>query len=185
MANFQIWLVRTLASAKPIAVIMRTRWGWPIAESIHFIGLSLLVGMIFLFDLRLLGLAKRIRIAALHKLIPWGLTGYAINLVSGSFFLMTEPDQYIYNPAFHFKLLFMGLAGVNALAFYLTTSKRAMGPGASDDAPRAAKVIAICSVSLWIGVIVCGRLLTFFRPGVCGPEGPGFLAYCIPRVKRF
>ena len=97
---------------------------------------------------------------------------------------MTEPDQYIYNPAFHFKLLFMGLAGLNALSFYLTTSKRTMGPGAGDGTPRAEKVLAICSVSLWIGVIVCGRLLTFFRPGVCGPEGPGFLAYCIPRIKR-
>ena len=88
-------------------------------ESVHFLGLSLLIGAIGLFDLRLLGLAKRIPIAALHRLIPWGLTGYGINIVSGAMFLMTEPDQYIYNPAFHFKLLFMGVAGFNALAFYL------------------------------------------------------------------
>src|ERR1044071_1217352 len=116
MAAFQVWLVSTVVSAKPIGRFMDSRWGWPAAESVHFIGLSLLVGMIFLFDLRLLGLGKRIPIAALHKLIPWGLSGYALNLLSGSFFLMAAPDQYIYNPAFHFKMLFM-----SAPAFHAST----------------------------------------------------------------
>jgi hypothetical protein len=184
MAPFQVWLVHTLATAKPIARFMHSHWGWPAMESIHFIGLSMLIGMIFLFDLRLLGLAKRIPIAAVHKLIPWGIAGYGINLVSGSMFLMTEPDQYIYNPAFHFKMLFMALAGFNALGFYLTIARRTMGPGASDEAPRAAKIIAATSLCLWIAIIVCGRLLTFYRPGDCGPAGPGVLAECIPRSKR-
>jgi len=183
MATFQVWLVSTLHSARPIGRLMHSRWGWPAAESIHFLGLSLLVGMIFLFDLRLLGLGKRIPIAALHKLIPWGLGGYAINLVSGSFFLMAEPDQYIYNPAFHFKLLFMAVAGFNASSFYFIAADRTMGPNAEEQVPRRAKIIAGISIAMWIGVIVCGRLLTFYRPGICGPEGPGFLAYCIPNIK--
>ena len=114
MSGFQIWLVSTLKSVNPVLRFMTSDWGWPTAESIHFLGLSLLVGTIGLFDLRLLGVAKRIPIAALHKLIPWGLLGYGINVVSGLAFLMTEPDQYIYNPAFHFKVLFMAVAGFNA-----------------------------------------------------------------------
>ena len=117
MSGFQVWLERSLRAINPVATLMHSRWGWPAAESIHFLGLSLLVGCIALFDLRLLGMGKRIPIAALHKLIPWGLTGYAINVVSGLSFLMTEPDQYIYNPAFQFKLLFMAVAGFNASAF--------------------------------------------------------------------
>jgi hypothetical protein len=186
MDSLQVWLVAALATVKPVALAMRTRWGWPAAESIHFIGLSLLVGCIGLFDLRLLGIGKRIPIAALHRLIPWGLAGYGINMVSGAMFLMTEPDQYIYNPAFHFKLLFMGLAGFNALAFYVTTYQRTIDGdrGSRPEVPRSAKVIAAISLCLWIGVIVCGRLLTFYRPGPCGAAGPGFLAECIPRSPR-
>jgi hypothetical protein len=183
MADFQVWLVRTLGSVPSAAAIMHTRWGWPAAESIHFIGLSLLVGTIWLFDLRLLGVAKRIPIAALHKLVPWGLAGYGINVATGAMFLMTDPDQYIYNPAFQFKLLFMGLAGFNALAFYLTTYRSATADGAPADAPRSAKFIAAASLCLWVSVIVCGRLLTFYRPGGCGPQGPGFIADCNPRMK--
>jgi len=186
MSRFQVWLVSTLPAINPVMDAMHSKWGWPAAESIHFLGLSILVGCIGVFDLRLLGVGKRIPIAALHKLIPWGLLGYGINVVSGLSFLMTEPDQYVYNPSFHFKLLFMGIAGVNALLFYITMYRRATAPGASADAPRWAKVIAATSLSMWVGVIVCGRLLTFYRPGPCGPGGPGFIAECIPgRLRPF
>src|SRR5262245_5261756 len=131
MAGFQVWLVATLKAINPVASLMHSKWGWPAAESIHFIGLSLMVGTIAVFDLRLLGIAKRIPIAALHRLIPWGLFGYGINVVSGLAFLMTEPDQYIYNPAFQVKLLCMATAGVNALAFYAALYRRTTSPGAA------------------------------------------------------
>ena len=150
------------------------------AESIHFLGLSMLVGCIGLFDLRLLGMAKQIPIAALHKLIPWGLLGFAINITSGSLFLLTEPDQYIYNPSFQFKVLFIMIAGLNALLFYVTSWGRVNADG-TIHAPRAGKVAAVISLSMWISGIVCGRLLTFFRPGDCPPEGPGVIADCTPR----
>jgi hypothetical protein len=52
--------------------------------------------------------------------------------------------------------------------------------GAPLDAPRTAKVIATVSVCMWIGVIVAGRLLTFYRPFPCGTEGPGRVAQCLP-----
>ena len=181
MVPFQMWLVSTFASVKPVADFMHTKWAWPAAESLHFIGLAILAGTIFLFDLRLLGMARRIPIRALHRLVPWGLLGYGITLVSGVLFLLTEPDQYIYNPSFHFKMFFMGTAGFNASAFYLTSSyRRTTAPGASDEAPRLAKIIAAVSLCLWIGVIVSGRLITFYRPTPCQPGEPGFLADCIP-----
>ena len=130
MASFQIWLVRTLASVAPVSRFMHTTWGWPAAESLHFIGLSLLIGTIGVFDLRLLGVGKRIPIAAMHRLVPWGVLGFILTVISGVPFLMTEPDQYVYNPAFHFKVLFMLSAGLNALAFYLTCYRRTTGRGA-------------------------------------------------------
>lgn len=183
MANMQVWLVATLKHMNPIPGVMNSDYGWPAAESIHFLGLSLLVGTIGLFDLRLLGVGKRIPIAALHKLIPWGLLGYAINVVSGLAFLMTEPDQYIFNPAFHYKLLFMAVAGFNATAFYLTAYRRATAARAPAEAPRSAKIVATISLCMWVGVIVGGRMLTFYRPTACGRQGPGFLATCVPRSR--
>ncbi len=180
MSTFQVWLVSALARDTPVADFMRTAWGWPMMESLHFIGLSLLVGTISIFDLRLLGIGKRIPIAAAHRLVPYGLAGWGISIVTGAPFLMTEPDQYIYNPAFQLKMLFLALAGLNAGVFYLTSYRQTLGEAAVSNAPRAAKAIAAASLCLWMAIIACGRLITFYRPGDCGAAGPGIIAECIP-----
>ena len=177
--DLQVWLVTNIIAHSPVAHMMRTAWGWPIAESIHFLGLCLLIGCIGTFDLRLLGMARRVPIAAMHRLIPFGILGFVINASSGLMFLLTEPDQYIYNPSFHFKVLALGIAGVNAGLFYVTSYRQVFGASPSLDAPRRAKVIALVSLTAWITVIVCGRMLTFYRPGDCVGE-PGVLLTCQP-----
>jgi hypothetical protein len=180
MHAFQTWLVHTIIAHSPVADLMRTHWAWPIAESFHFLGLCLLIGCVGTFDLRLLGVARRVPIAAVHRFIPWGLLGFAINICSGLMFLLTEPDQYIYNPSFHFKLLFMTIGGLNAATFYLTSYRRVFGPDAPLDAPTHAKVIAAISLCAWMGVIVGGRLLTFYRPGECIGAQTALLLTCAP-----
>jgi hypothetical protein len=180
MQTFQVWLVTTIGGDWFVADMMRVGFVWAIVESIHFLGLCLLIGAIGTFDLRLLGLARSVPIAAVHRLIPWGLAGFAINICTGVMFVLTEPDQYIYNPSFHLKLLFMAIAGVNAGTFYLTSYRRAFGSTAALDAPTRAKVIAAVSLSAWIGVIICGRLITFYRPGPCIKKDTGVFLTCIP-----
>jgi hypothetical protein len=182
MIPFQVALESTLRSFTQVAALMRTNWGWPIAESIHFVGLTLLFGSIAAWDLRLVGLAKHVPIAAFHRLIPFAILGFTINAGSGSFFLMTEPDQYVYNPAFQLKMLCVVLAGINVGLFYLTMFRRVnrLGPGAQG--PVLARLNGLVSLALWITVIVCGRMITFYRPARCRPgEVIGFLADCIVR----
>ncbi len=180
MIPLQIWIVETFGRMTSVAALMRTEWAWPLAESVHFIGLTLLIGTIGLFDLRLLGLGRRIPIALMHRLVPWGLAGFAVTAGSGLLFLMTEPDQYVYHVSFHLKVVFILAAGVNALVFYATSFRQATAAGAPLDAPLLAKVVAVVSLTLWMSVIVAGRLLTFYRPFPCEPPRPRFLAACLP-----
>jgi uncharacterized membrane protein len=180
MVELQIWLVNAFAALTAVARLMHTVWVWPIAESLHFIGLSLLIGTVGLFDLRLLGVGRHIPLAAMHRLIRWGLVGFGLNAITGSLFLIAEPDQYIYNISFQAKMLFVLLAGCNALAFYATSYRRAIAGGPTVDTPRAAKIIAAVSLTLWICVIIAGRLLTFYRPFPCEGPAPRFLASCLP-----
>ena len=181
MGAFQVWLHQMLTGVTPVTAFMRTDWGWPTVESVHFIGLTLLFGTIATWDLRLLGLAKHVPIPEFHRLVPFAVLGFAINAASGSMFLMTEPNQYLYNPAFHFKVLLLGLAGLNVLVFYATVFRRldTLAPGV--EAPRIVKVFGGVSLICWIGVIVCGRLITFYRPFGCSPgEAMAFVLECIP-----
>lgn len=140
------------------------KWGWAIFESLHFLGMSMLLGTVGVFDLRLLGFAKRIPIAALHRLIPIGISGFVINMVTGFCFLSATPDQYLYNLAFRWKVTFLAIAGLNVMIFYARTFRRLLDapPGATP--PVAARVAGAVSLVAWIGVMSAGRLLTFFRP---------------------
>jgi hypothetical protein len=182
--DLQVWLVTNIIAHSPVAQMMRTAWGWPIAESIHFLGLCLLIGCIGTFDLRLLGIAKRVPIAAMHRLIPWGILGFVINASSGLMFLLTEPDQYIYNPSFHFKFLFIAIAGLNAGTFYLSSYRQIFGANPSLDAPLRAKLIAAISLSAWVLVIICGRMLTFYRPAPCIGQQTSLLLTCAPAPEK-
>lgn len=182
MIPFQVELETVLRSFTRVAEFMQLHWSWPLIESVHFIGLTLLLGSIGAWDLRLIGLAKQVPIAAFHRLIPFAILGFLINAVSGTLFLMTHPDQYVYNPAFHLKVLCVILAGVNVLVFYVIVFRhvRSFEPGTQ--APPLARVSGAVSLALWITVIICGRMITFFRPSGCYPgEAVGLLAECIVR----
>ena len=99
----------------------------------------------------MLGLGRSAPIAAVHRLIPFGILGLCDqHLERPDVPAGTEPDQDIYNPSFHFKLLFLMIAGLNAGTFYLTSYRQVFGPDAGPDAPFHAKAIAAISLSAGI-----------------------------------
>ena len=137
-------------------------WIWPVCETLHFVGLALLVGCVGVFDLRLLGVAKGLEVGPLQRLVPWGIAGFVLNLITGALFFTGNPYQYINNNAFWMKMLFVGLAGANVLVFYAAGLHRrvdAIGPG--QDAPAFAKIVAAVSLVSWFGVVFWGRMLPF------------------------
>ena len=152
------------SQATGIYAFMNSPWGWPIAESIHFLGLCLLIGTVGLFDLRMMGFAKEISLSELHRLIPFGVTGYLLNVITGTMFLSTAPDQYLYNPAVQSKLFFMLVAGINMIFFYATTATDIQSRACASYVISRAKIMAAISLVCWCAVIVCGRLITYYRP---------------------
>lgn len=152
-----------------LEAFMSLPWAWPLSETLHFIGLSLLIGIVGMFDLRMLGVGRGIPPVALKRLIPWGLAGFGLCAVTGALFVggiganlagenaydVIARDVYL-----QLKLVFIGLAGLNLAAFYVTGTSRLVDElDAAGDAPIRAKVIAGLSLFLWIGVIVLGRLI--------------------------
>jgi len=141
--------------------MVNLKWGWPASETVHFIGLSLLFGVVLLVDLRMLGFLKGIPYSALHRLLPWGMIGFGVNVVTGMlFFIGAPPDFYVNNPVFIWKLALILVAAANAM--YFTVVDHAWAVGAGDTPPVAAKVAAASGILLWVGVIFCGQMLPFF-----------------------
>jgi uncharacterized membrane protein len=141
------------------AFVTKVPWMWPTCETLHFIGLSLLFGIVFLFNLRMLGVMKNVSFTALHRLLPWGILGFGVNLLTGMLFFVGASDQYTKNGAFAWKIVLILLAGVNALYFTMFDQTWVLKPG--DDAPLTAKAVALSAIFLWVGVMYCGSMLPF------------------------
>lgn len=140
-------------------------WTWPILEILHFIGLSLLLGALLVIDLRMAGFFRRIDITGTHKMLPWVFVGFGINLVTGFLFLMGDPARYTANIGFWWKMFLVGLAGVNAIWFWIKISPVMSGWEPHADPPALAKTIAWVSLGSWFGVLLLGRLIPYIGTG--------------------
>jgi len=99
-------------------VAVYSYWVWPAAEAVHFLGLSLSFGVLLAVNLRILGVMRQIPFADVHRLLPWGMLGFGVNLITGMFFFVGQPAQYTASPPFFWKIIFLVIAGANFL--YLT-----------------------------------------------------------------
>ena len=131
---------------------------WVACEALHFVGLSLLIGVMLVVDLRALGFMKAVPFSAVDRLLPWALLGFGINVVTGMLFFAASPGQYANNPAFYWKMVFLLAAGANTLYFFFDRGW-ASAPGM--DTPVFSKLVASSALFLWIGVLFWGSMLPF------------------------
>ena len=157
MDAFVVWLEATRLSR----VIVGSTWIWPLCEILHFVGLSLVIGIAGFFDLRLMGFMKRVPVSAARDLMPLAIAGFLVNLTTGATFFIGKPDQYVNNVAWWAKMGFLLLAGLNAMFFETTVGARTIDLGAGADTPRAAKIVGALSLISWLGVLYWGRMLPF------------------------
>jgi uncharacterized membrane protein len=136
-------------------------WMWPTNETIHFIGMALLFGIVLLLTLRMLGMMKSIPFTALHRLLPLGVLGFVMNVISGMVFFISSPGMYVTNPGFALKIGFMLIAGTCVIYFTVFEEPWTVGPG--KDAPLTAKIVAVCTLTGLLGVMYFGRMLPFLR----------------------
>lgn len=139
-------------------------WLWPLCESLHFLALCVLIGAAGLFDLRLMGLLRGVSLRAAHRFIPLAMAAFAVLLVTGVIFLMSQPQQYFTNVSMWLKAVFLVAAGVNALVFELGFSRRLMVLPPEADMPVSAKVIGAVSLLSWFAVLYFGRMLPYLDP---------------------
>jgi hypothetical protein len=137
--------------------IKSTTWVFPLVETIHILALAVLLGSVFLIDLRLLGLAIRKWSPAqiteqLRPLMNWSV---GIILVTGTLLFVAEPRKLFDNAAFGPKMILLALS----LIFQYTLYSRV--GSIETRIPFWARLAALVSFGLWFGVAVCGRAIGF------------------------
>lgn len=151
------WLKSTTLSHAIVTHI----WVWPLCESLHFIGLALVIGIVGFFDLRLMGFMKRVPVSAIRGLMPLAICGFGLNLTTGALFFIGTPEQYVHNIAWWAKLSFLAVAALNAVAFELTVAPAMRRLPDDAETPLGARIIGAVSLISWLGVLYWGRMLPF------------------------
>ncbi|NMO21340.1 hypothetical protein HPC49_35790 [Pyxidicoccus fallax] len=135
---------------------------YPLVETAHILGFVVLVGAAVMFDLRLLGLSRRLPVVDLARhLLPWARRSLAVVVPTGVLLFLTQATQLGRSPVFALKLALLGLAGLNATLFHLGVFRSVQAWNTGVTAPPAARAAAIVSLLAWTGVITCGRLLAY------------------------
>jgi len=133
---------------------------WPTLESLHFVSLCVLFGSILVIDLRLIGFYRNACAPLVGVLIRLALAAFAVNLATGVLFFAGNTYKYVGNAAFEIKLLLILAAGVNAWV-----CKARLSHVVQTNAVSAGSIAAgSLSILFWTGVIICGRMITFYAP---------------------
>ena len=152
-----VWLKSTYISQQMVT----QPWLWPISETLHFIGLTLVIGIAGLFDLRLMGFVRRMSVEAAMSMRGWAALGVAICGVTGILFFVGAPEQYLPNPAFWDKVFFLVVAMLNIAFFETRLGKKMLALGPEDPTPLSFKITGAVSMASWFMVLYFGRMLAF------------------------
>lgn len=142
-----------------MAEFIKQSWVFPAVQSIHILGLTLLVGTIALVDFRLLGLGMRQHAAAdlALRLAPWTTGGLLTVLITGPVLFGSDLSRYVNNPAFVLKMALLAAA----LAAHFTLHRITVGAGRGVK-PTRQKLAAALSLILWSSVVLAGRAIADF-----------------------
>jgi hypothetical protein len=159
MLAFCQWLEQTSVGS----AVRESLWLFPAIETLHLLGMAVLVGSVAVFDLRLLGwILRRERVTVLAgRLLPWTWAGFAVQVVTGALLFSSEAVKVSTNPAFRIKMVLIVLAGLHALVFHWTVYRDVASWDQGEVLPVGAKISGFLSILLWIGVVAAGRFIGF------------------------
>jgi hypothetical protein len=144
--------------------IRESQFAFPLIESVHVLGITLLVGTVLFVDLRLLGVLMKDEPVSdvVNRVLPITWTGFLVQVVSGVFLFWAKASQYYGNPAFRWKVLLLVLAGLNPLIFHSTVYRGVSAWNEKHTTPFRAKLAGLLSLTFWSGVIIAGRATAYF-----------------------
>jgi hypothetical protein len=133
---------------------------YPVVNTLHLLGLVMLVGAIGLIDLRIVGAWRSLPVAALARaLTPVAVAGFVLMAGSGTILFAADGTALAQSDIFVRKLVLIAAALANAVAFRMIWGDRMKGWRIA--VPIAARGMAALSLLLWLAVGATGRWIAY------------------------
>jgi hypothetical protein len=153
------WLEETALSLW----VRESLWGFAILVAVHVMGLTMSVGTLLWFDLRLLGVSMSgCAVSKVYRrLMPWFAGGFTVMLVSGGMLLTGFATSAVANTAFRVKMAAILLAAVNALVYHFATERHIAQWDEAARPPFHVRLAGVVSIGAWVTVILAGRMMSY------------------------
>jgi hypothetical protein len=155
-------LLTALHDSAPVALLRGGRWSYAAVNAAHILGFALLIGAIAPLDLRLIGWRREVPLASLARtLLPVAIGGLVLAMVAGFLLFAVRAPDYADKPLFWVKMALVACGIANAVLLHHAVAWDIVRRG--DEAAREARLrlAGLLSITLWVAVLICGRMLAF------------------------
>ena len=139
-------------------------WTYAVVNLAHILGIALLFGAVFVLDLRLLGVLRRVPLEDLARpTVVIAGSGFALAAMTGPALLATKDTDYIGNPFLPIKLVAIALGILNiAVIHRLPAWKARANPDLGLSQRRQLAIAGGASLACWLTAISAGRLIAYW-----------------------
>ena len=160
MQRFAEWLSTTAPS---VFIQNHNSWVIPTIQSIHIVGIGVVMGSAFMIYLRILGWAgmdQTLR-QTVDRFGPW-LTGTLyLMLATGILMVVGEPVRELITFSFWAKMALVGVSVLLVVAFQRSLRKREQHWEQSLIHRNYIRALTVLTFLIWACVIVLGRLIAY------------------------
>ena len=139
-------------------------WTYAVVNLFHILGVASLFGSVLVLDLRLMGVGRRIPLAALaDATVPAAAAGFTVAAITGVGLLATKATEYVGNPFLVIKFPAIALGLINVLALRLSPAWQARRQRElSRRELRQLSLMGGLSLACWLTAITAGRMIAYW-----------------------
>jgi len=159
--GFVTWLSETPLSL----LIQNVAWIIPLTQTVHICCIAIVMAAMALIDFRLLGLGGRSQSVSelVTRHLPWVWSALVVLLISGTLLIIGEPARSLMNPGFIVKMAMLVCVIALTLTLQGTIKRDVAFWELSPQRRTAAKLMAVVSLVLLVGIIFAGRWIAYLE----------------------
>ena len=160
MHQFALWLASTPPS---VFIQEHNAWAIPAIQSVHIVGIGLVMGSVLMIDLRILGLAWTDQTLGqtTSRFGPWLTGSLWLLLVTGLLMVVGEPVRELVTFSFWLKMALVAIGALVAIAFQRALRQHEQRWETTLVHNRSIKALAIATFLIWVCIIFLGRLIAY------------------------
>jgi hypothetical protein len=158
--DFALWLAGTPPS---LFIQEHNTWAIPAIQSIHIVGIALVMGSVLMIDLRILGWtwADQTLSQTTRRFGPWLTGSLWLLLATGVLMVIGEPVRELVTFSFWLKMTLVAIGAAVALLFQRALRRHERQWEDTLVHRASIKGLAVGTFLIWLAIIVLGRLIAY------------------------